>query len=54
MKELKIRCENELVERIRIMAKSRGISMNQMAIRLLEVGYIKVCDEEINYGKTRK
>ena len=53
MKLIKIRCNEELVEMIKIMAKSRGLSMNKMAIRLLEAGYLKTYEEEIDNGKTK-
>ena len=46
MKEMKIRCEEKLYEIIKTYAKSRGISINQMTIHLLEVGILKVMDQE--------
>ena len=53
MKEIKIRCDEELVEMIKLMAKSRGVSMNKMLIRLLEVGYLKTYEEEVENGKIK-
>lgn len=46
MKEMKIRCEEKLYEIIKSYAKSRGISINQMTIHLLEVGILKIMDQE--------
>ncbi|MBQ3475171.1 MAG: hypothetical protein IJH20_03280 [Bacilli bacterium] len=53
MKEVKIRCNEELIEMIQLMAKRRGISLNKMLIRLLEAGYLKTYAEEVDYGETK-
>lgn len=46
MHELKIRCEQRIVDRIKLLAKERGISMNKMSIYLLEIGLLKIAEQE--------
>ena len=46
MYELKIRCDERLSDRIKLLAKDRGISINKMAIYLLEVGILQLAEQE--------
>lgn len=49
--ELKLWVTERLKNRIRIMAKERGISMNKMSNYILEYGIYKLFEEESEYGK---
>ena len=53
IKEVKIRCNERLKNRIVMLAKERGISMNKMSIYLLEIGIYKLLEEEKEYGKIK-
>lgn len=49
--ELKLWVTERLKNRIRIMAKERGISMNKMCNYILEFGIYKMFEEESEYAK---
>ena len=51
MQEIKIRTNERVKNRIIMMSKERGISMNQMIIYLLELGLYKLLEEEKDYAK---
>lgn len=51
MQEIKIRTNERVKNRIIMMSKERGISMNQMIIYLLELGLYQLLEEEKDYGK---
>lgn len=46
MYELKIRTNEKLVSIIKILAKERGVSINKMCIKLLEIGIYKIFERE--------
>lgn len=49
--ELKLWVTERLKNRIRIMSKERGISMNKMCNYILEFGIYKMFEEESEYTK---
>ena len=51
MQEIKIRTNERVKNRIIMMSKERGISMNQMIIYLLELGLYQLLEEEKDYAK---
>jgi len=54
VKKFKISCEEKLYEIIKTYTKSRGTSMNQMTIHLLEVGILKIMDQKNNNFRNKK
>jgi hypothetical protein len=53
MYELKIRTTLRLVNRIKTLASERKISINKMAVYLLELGVYRLFEEEKEYGKIK-
>jgi len=53
MYELKIRTTLRLVNRIKTLASERKISINKMAVYLLELGVYRLFEEEKEYGKVK-
>lgn len=53
MHELKLYINLRLKDRIKMLAKERGLSMNKMATQLLEIGIYKLLEEEKEYGKIK-
>ena len=51
MEEIKVRTNERVKNRIVMMAKERGLSINQMTIYLIELGLYKLLEEEKDYGK---
>ena len=50
MHELKLYINLRLKDRIKMLAKERGLSMNKMATQLLEIGIYKLLEEEKTYA----
>ena len=46
MKRFHITMRIELFERVRLLAKEYGISINKMMIKLIEKGYIKMIGDD--------
>lgn len=46
MKNYVIRMRNELFERVKILAKEYGLSINKMLIKLIEKGYLKMLGDD--------
>lgn len=53
MHELKLYINLRLKDRIKMVAKERGLSMNKMATQLLEIGIYKLLEEEKTYGQIK-
>lgn len=53
MHELKLYINLRLKDRIKMLAKERGLSMNKMATQLLEIGIYKILEEEKAYGQIK-
>ncbi|HAB67011.1 hypothetical protein [uncultured Clostridium sp.] len=53
MHELKLYINLRLKDRIKMLAKERGLSMNKMATQLLEIGIYKLLEEEKTYGQIK-
>ena len=53
MHELKLYINLRLKDRIKMLAKERGQSMNKMATQLLEIGIYKLLEEEKTYGQIK-
>ena len=53
MHELKLYINLRLKDRIKMLAKERGLSMNKMATKLLEIGIYKLLEEEKTYGQIK-
>lgn len=53
MHELKLYINLRLKDRIKMLAKERGLSMNKMATQLLEIGIYKLLEEEKIYGQIK-
>lgn len=53
MHELKLYINLRLKDRIKMLAKERGLSMNKMATQLLEIGIYKLLEEEKVYGQIK-
>ena len=53
MHELKLYINLRLKDRIKMLAKERGLSMNNMATQLLEIGIYKLLEEEKTYGQIK-
>ena len=51
--EIKIRTKKRLVDRVKMLASEYGISINETAIHLLELGIYQILKEEEEYGKNR-
>lgn len=51
MYELKIRTNEKLVSIVKLLAKERGISINKMCIKLLEIGIAKIFKDEVEHEK---
>ena len=51
MYEIKIRTNKRLADRIKMLAKENDMSINKMAIYLLELGVYQLLEEESIYGK---
>ena len=51
MYEIKIRTNKRLADRIKMLAEENDISINKMAIYLLELGVYQLLEEENIYGK---
>ena len=48
-----LRLRDVLFQRIKIEADSRGISINDMINELIEIGILKIYEEEGKYGKIK-
>ena len=53
MHELKLYINLRFKDRIKMLAKERGLSMNKMATQLLEIGIYKLLEEEKTYGQIK-
>ena len=53
MHKLKLYINLRLKDRIKMLAKERGLSMNKMATQLLEIGIYKLLEEEKTYGQIK-
>jgi hypothetical protein len=49
--ELKLYVPERLKNRIRMLAKEKGISINKLSNLLLEDGLYKMLEEEVEYGE---
>ena len=48
-----LRLRDVLFQRIKVEADSRGISINDMINELIEIGLLKIYEEETKYGKIK-
>lgn len=53
MAEIRIRVNVILKERIKMFAKERGISINDMCVELLESGVLKILEMELGNEKIK-
>lgn len=53
MYEIKIRTNLRLVNRVKDLARERGISMNKMCIHLLEIGVYTLLEKEKENAKIK-
>ena len=48
MKRFHINLRIELFERVKLLATEYRLSINKMLIKLIEIGYLKLLEEDIN------